>query len=362
MPAATQMWSAALGGRPLLLVRNVAQARSLILRARLGGDAQLALPANATPALIHLFKRARQPFAFADLDEQLALDAPTGSLAWTQPVGNLAAMPARPGVGLLVVDYGHLAPAPTFTLSGDVAICGLSASPDQQQAGALLVFSDPALAGRVQAHMLAGDLPDAGRLAAWLPHWQSIAARQHAALAHVHAGLVQASGLAVAPASPAAALHDSLLVQAPSEAPASAFYAYAVAENTPVQWLPLARPIHYAALRAGCGARTSRHLERWLSIPVAPGNDAADNAHAVLGIVKTAEYLGVRWRCDPAHAAAYAAAMDEMYGQGHDAYRPIFALGPADAADVTSLAAQIQPLSCQLLPIGESNGNHQQQP
>jgi hypothetical protein len=352
------MWSAALGGRPLLLVRNVAQARSLILRARLGGDAQFALPANATPALVHLFKRARQPFAFADLDGHLALDAPGGSLAWAQPVGNLAAMPAHTGAGPLVVDYGDLAPAPTFTLSGDVVICGLSASPDQQQAGALLVFSDPALARQVQAHMLAGDLPDAGRLAAWLPQWQAIAARQQRVLRDQHAGLVAAAGLVVAPVTPTAALHDTILVQIPHEAPASMFYAYAQAENTPVQWLPLMRPLHYAALRAGCGAMTGRHLERWLAIPAAPGDDATHIAHAVLGVVKSAEYLGVRWRTDPAQAAAYAALMTEMYGDGHDAYRPNFATVAYAAQDVAALAALAQATTCSISPNGDSYGNH----
>jgi hypothetical protein len=47
-------------------------------------------------------------------------------------------------------------------------------------------------------------------------------------------------------------------------------------------------------------------------------------SQVVLGIVKTAEYLGVRWRMDPNRAAAYADLMDATYGPGHDAYRPIF--------------------------------------
>lgn len=354
------MWSAALGGQPLLLVRNLAQARSLILRARLGGDAPITLPANATPALVQLIQRARRLFAFAELDEDLALDAPAGSLAWAQPAGNLAAMPARRGAGPLVVDYGYLAPASPFSMNGDIVICGLSASPDQQQAGALLLFADPALAGRVQAQTrsVAGDLPDAGRLAAWLPHWQAVAARQQRVLRDLQAGLVAAAGLAAAPATPTAALHDTILVQIPHEAPASTFYAYAQAENTPVQWLPLLRPLHYAALRAGCGAVTGRHLERWLAIPAGPCDDATQIAHAVLGVVKSAEYLGVRWRTDPAQAAAYAALMTEMYGVGHDAYRPNFATVASDAQDVAALAALAQATTCSISPNGDSYGNH----
>lgn len=52
----------------------------------------------------------------------------------------------------------------------------------------------------------------------------------------------------------------------------------------------------------------------------------------MLGIVKAAEYLGVRWRSNPVQAAEYAAMMDRAYGAGHDAYRPLFALNGAFAA------------------------------
>lgn len=44
----------------------------------------------------------------------------------------------------------------------------------------------------------------------------------------------------------------------------------------------------------------------------------------MLGVVKTAEYLGVRWYTNANRALEYAALMNEMYGEGHDAYRPVF--------------------------------------
>jgi hypothetical protein len=97
-------------------------------------------------------------------------------------------------------------------------------------------------------------------------------------------------------------------------------------ENTPVRWLPAARPVHYAAARElGPVWRSSaEHLARWLVVPVGPEQDAEETAHAILGVVKAADYLGVRWRTEPARAAAYARAMVERYGPEHDAYRPAF--------------------------------------
>ena len=356
--AATQMWSAALGGHPLLLVRSVAQARRLILRALPGKDGtQFALPANATPALVQQLKWAKRSFVFAELDEQLALEAPAGCLAWAQPAGNLPALPVLSSAALRVVDYGESAPPPAGDPPGDIAIYGLFAATDARAAGALLVFADQAFARRARQHMTEEDQPDARCLAAWLSHWQAIAARQQAALEQVCRGLRAASGLPVAPVTPAGALHDSVLLRIPDEAPAAAFYAYAAAENTPVQWLPLVRPLHYAALREGCGAATHRHLERWLAIPVAPGYDPTHIAHAVLGIVKSAEYLGLRWRTEPAQAAAYAALMNEMYGPGHDAYRPNFAVTTADAQDVATLSALAQAVTCNLSPNGGTHAN-----
>jgi hypothetical protein len=82
------------------------------------------------------------------------------------------------------------------------------------------------------------------------------------------------------------------------------------------------RPIHYAALPLAMPS--AAHLERWLIAPVSAHNHIADNKQTVLGIVKTAEFLGVRWRTDPARAERYASLLEEMYGPDHDAFQPAF--------------------------------------
>jgi nitrile hydratase len=113
-------------------------------------------------------------------------------------------------------------------------------------------------------------------------------------------------------------------VQIPDEGSPSTFWTYASSENTPVQWLPQLRPVHYAAIASHL--TTARHLERWLMVPVSPDNDAEANKQTVLGIVKAAEYMGLRWRTDPAQAAHYAALLNARYGSDHDAYRPAFSI------------------------------------
>ena len=106
------------------------------------------------------------------------------------------------------------------------------------------------------------------------------------------------------------------------ESDAATFWAYAKAENTPLDWLALRQPIHYRAMPA-CRS-SAENLLRWLLVPANPDYGEAELRAAVLGVVKAAEYLGVRWRVNPQQAQAYAALMDEMYGPGHDAYRPAF--------------------------------------
>jgi hypothetical protein len=249
-----------------------------------------------------------------------------------------------------VIDYGEYAPAPGAGLQGDVAIYRLFAALETQEAGALLLFSDRRLFRHVQSLMQPQDVPDYGRLAAHLPVWQALARRQQTVLAAVAAGVREAAGLVVS--TPTDVLAESVLVRIPEEAPGSAFYAYASAENTPVQWLPLVRPLHYAALRSERGALTQRNLERWLALPVTPDYDEEQIRHTVLGIVKAAEYLGVRWRTDPAHAAAYAAWMDELYGPRHDAYRPNFSIPSSVAHDGVALFGTAQAMTCELLLDG----------
>ena len=97
---------------------------------------------------------------------------------------------------------------------------------------------------------------------------------------------------------------------------------YLRAENTPSKWAPEIRPLHYAAIASQ--RESAEHLARWMLIPASPFLTEKEIRGAVLGVVKTAGYLGVRWYTDMNRAVEYAALMNEMYGEGHDAYRPVF--------------------------------------
>jgi hypothetical protein len=345
-----------------LLVRNVEQARRLVLRSSLCQGSQLTLPANATPALVRSVQRSGRQFLFGELDANLALLAPPDVVAWAQPAGAEVQILACPHTGPLVVDYGHLPPRAGGLLCGDVTIFALHAAPEEQAAGALVLAARGA-ADELQALLPAADRFDHQHAAAYARHWRRIAVRQQHHLAQTAAGLQAAAGLRLAAEvgiDPGAALGDAVLVHIPDEVPAVAFHAYAAAENTPVAWLPYMRPIHHLALAHGCASATARRLERWLAVPVAPGDDEAGIAQAVLGVVKTAEYLGVRWRTDPARAAAYAALLEARYGPGHDAYRPIFAATSPSAA--TACSATAGPVLPDLVPpnckLSHKGGTH----
>jgi hypothetical protein len=69
-------------------------------------------------------------------------------------------------------------------------------------------------------------------------------------------------------------------------------------------------------------------------VPAGPDDDEPALAQAVLGVVKAAEYLGVRWRTRPARAAAYAALLTSAYSPDHDAYWPAFDVPASPGADV----------------------------
>ena len=91
---------------------------------------------------------------------------------------------------------------------------------------------------------------------------------------------------------------------------------------------------------------------RWLLAPVHLRDDSTVWRQTVLGIVKTAEYLGVRWRTDPARAAQYAALLTQMYGPDHDAYRPAFDVGTKSSPDAELAAEDLQAPACRLDKFG----------
>lgn len=344
-------WSRALGGAPVVLVRSVERARALVLQAAgIGAGDRIGLPANASRSLVEAIKRRGARPHFLDLTPHLALDVDPTRLAdvravWAQPVGGLATPAVLPAVPLWC-DCSDTLPqvafpeTPGWPPAGPPAVMlfALHLAADASQAGALLVFADAELSERVQALVQWSDEPEPSRALAQcyrltgtddIAGQEGLAARQQAALTEVWQGLTAAAGLPLLPLPTTGGLAHGVAVQIPEVCDVATFYAYIRGEATPVMWLPDLRPLHYAALRPG-GApaplTTAAHLARWLVVPVGPDYTAEEMTHATLGIVKTADYLGIRWYTDPERAAWYAALMEEWYGPEHDAYQPTFPL------------------------------------
>ena len=333
-PAAV-LWSS-LVGSDVVLTRNVASARTLLLRT-LGIEpgAAVAVPANAQADLVEALKGHGARPIFGELDAQLGLTiAPASSdtgaggpaVTWANPAAGLPVR-ATARVGRVVLDCADT--WPNGPLGGaDALLCGLhlADAPDPRvEAGALLAFRDPALIRRAAALHDPTDRPDERRAASQAQRAQVLVLRQCQRLAEVQRGLAEAAGLPLLPVNSSGGLPHGVPVQVPDESDVSTFLAYVRGEHTPVIWLPELQPLHRAA--ASNHHISAERLARWLLVPVGPDDTAEEIRHAVLGIVKAAEYLGVRWRTDPARAAWYAELMNEMYGPGHDAYRPAFAMG-----------------------------------
>jgi hypothetical protein len=344
-------WSDLVGRTRVALVRDVQRARHLLLRAA-GVEAgeRVAVPANATRGLVEAIKRAGARPSFLDLGAELVSRPhparPAGArVAWSERLGGLAA-PSHPSDPSVWVDHADTLPMPVPPGSqgpGELTLWGLHLSPDPSQAGALVAFGDPgptssdggALRTAFEALLGADDLPDWASALAQCRRLAGdgarpgLADRQRQALDETRHGLEAAAGLPLLPPGSSAALARHVAVRIPDESDASTFYAYVRGENTPVRWLPEVRPLHPAALYEAGGdpLGTAANLARWLLVPVGPDYTAEEIVHAVLGVVKASEYLGVRWRTDPARAASYANLLTERYGPDHDAYRPVFPVG-----------------------------------
>lgn len=319
-------WSQALGA-PVVLVRSVMRARELALQAAgIGPGAIVGVPANADRSLAESVKRIGATPCFLELDATLAPDPATSNggrpaLVWAQPTGGIGGAAAMhwldcsdtvPDMG---VDAGH---AP-------LTLYGLHLTADPDTAGALLLVRDVALAAVLRAQRTVGDRPDARRALAQRQRLGECAARQRAVLDDVHAGVAAAAGVPLSPAAAPGALAHAVALRIPPEVDAATFAAYVAAERTPAHWLPWLRPLHYAALRQRDCRTTSAHLAATLLLPVGPAMTAEEIAHTVLGVVKAADCLGIRWWTDPPRAAEYADWMTTLYGPGHDAFRPAFA-------------------------------------
>lgn len=146
----------------------------------------------------------------------------------------------------------------------------------------------------------------------------------------VAVGLTHAAGLPLIEARPVdGPVPSGVVVRLPAEADPITFVAYARAELTGIDWLPLRRPLHPQArqhLDTDQLARSADHLARLVIVPVGPTMADDEIGHAVLGITKTAEYTGWRWLTDPEQACWYAEWLVDRYGPDHEAYRPAFAL------------------------------------
>jgi hypothetical protein len=318
----------------VVLLRSIDRARTLLLRA-LGVQpgATVGLPANATRELTETIKHhpARPHFLPLDTDLGIATVPDELRLLWAQPCGGSSPAHALPG-SVVLRDASDTVPAVDDSIhlgSATAALYGLHLSTDNRQAGALLICQDATLALAVAALVGPADQPDPARALAQLRRLagpNGLVARQQAALSAVRRGLQEAAGLPLLAPTPAALAH-AVALRVPEPCDAGTFYAYVLAEQTPVRWLPTLRPLHYAALRAereSATAPSAAHLARVLLVPVGPEHSAEEIVHAVLGIAKAADYLGLRWHTDPARAAWYGALMVEWYGADHDAYRPLF--------------------------------------
>lgn len=122
-------------------------------------------------------------------------------------------------------------------------------------------------------------------------------------------------------------LPTGVVVRLPDPADPTTFYAYARGEGTGIEWVALRQPIHPQARHGVTAAdleRSSRHLAHLFHLPIGDRFSVEEIDHAVLGVVKAAEYLGWRWWQDPDLVEQYSAFLDDKYGHGHEAYRPAF--------------------------------------
>ena len=327
LESAEQAWSERLGGTMVVLARDAYRARRLMHQAAgIQPGEWVGIPANASHDLAESVKHHKALPRFLDFDAQLRLATSRTRFTWTQVLRGLWQLQ-----NATWLDCADTLPAPGAAERPAVTLFGLHLPDADNSPGALLAFNDEALYAEVKALRQPADCPNAAKALAQCERLPELAERQSANLEEVRRGLHEAAGLATREPS-SLALATAVAVQVPLECDVATFYAYVEQENTPVRWLPQIQPLHYAALRAD-GApdhrRTAANLARWLYVPVGPDYTVEEIKHGVLGVVKAAEYLGVRWRSNPAHAAEYAALMDQTYGDGHDAYRPLFALDGA---------------------------------
>lgn len=325
---------------PILLVRNADRARKLLMQAAGVANGELVgIPANRRRAHSEAVKRSGGTPHFIDLLPDLSFDPNTPGydgvrIAWSTP---LAGEPPFPVPGkILFVDYAESLPAPADPAiedSGAATIWGLhlGSSDGPSGDGVLIAFRDRALYDAAKLLMTPDDTPDLGRALAQcarLSGPDGIAARLQYVLDEVRLGMEAGAGLRMAPSGRLSALPRGLAVQVPEQADIATFISYVRNENVRLDWLPEIQPMFYVAYQVTKDRQrtfqSAANLARWVVSPLGPDFDHDQIVHAVLGILKGAEYAGVRWFTDPERAAWYGNLMLEWYGPTHDTYRPAF--------------------------------------
>ncbi|MEM7534278.1 MAG: hypothetical protein AAF639_19005 [Chloroflexota bacterium] len=341
----TTAWQNFVGGAgQVCLLRNVTRSRQLLVKALDATDTPIYLPANATHALVKDLKRIKAQLHFGALDADLNLThAEPAKISWAEPVWGLPTS-SRGQAEYRVIDHAATVPAPSSPpMDADITIYGLHLNTDANNAGALMVFRDPALAETVRRHITSADEPDWARAAWQVERLSTLLPRQQTQLAMLHQALSDATGLSLLTMVDASAVPHGAVVKLPDECAPATFYHYARGENTPVNWLPFAHPLHpkAVALSREYASATAAHLEPWILAPLGLETSPEELSQTVLGIVKAAEYLGIRWRTDPVRASAYADYLEQRYGPGHDAYRPVFAVPSATECNSVSNTGSI---------------------
>lgn len=336
----TSAWAEYIGfDGPLLLVKQPDRARKILMEAfGVAPGEPVGIPANTRRYLSEAVKRAKGKPLFVDLDSDLEFVLETPGLAparlvWAQPIGGMAPPRAIPGKALFV-DHGQTLPAPLSGdaegLAGDVTLWGLHLG--ESESGALLAFRDPELAARVAALHGPDDLADLGRALAQCERLgapDGLAARQLEIERQVRVGIEAGAGLPMANRANGA-LALGLPVRIPDEADVATFISYVRNELVPLDWFPEIQPMFYVSYQVSqdpaLTRQTAENLSHWIAAPLGPDFVEDEVTHAVLGILKAAEYTGVRWYTNPGRARWYNDMLVDWYGPEHDAYRAAFAI------------------------------------
>ncbi len=327
---------------PVMLVNNVDRARKLLMTAFGIEQGELVgAPANCRRSLSESIKKTNKNFPlFIELDANLEFETSTPGLedirlAWAQPVGGMAPPAPLPGITLFV-DNSYTLPAPPFAehqgLTGAATIWGLHLSEDKKVAGALIAFSDYDLyQAALGLFEPAEDLPDLNRAAEQLNRLSGndgLAARQIDRYLAARTGMEIAAGVPMQPLEGICSLPFGLAVRIPEEAEIPTFISYGRNELVPLWWIPELQPMFYVTRQVSRNLEltrdSARHISNWLISPLGPDFNDEEVVHAVLVVVKAAEYTGVRWYTDPERARWYNDLMLEWYGPSHDAYRMAF--------------------------------------